>query len=330
VLKRIVDFEVAPPPPRDSRGLIALGISALVHAFLVLLFIFGIPTSAPREAQNAAETAAQPLAMQPPSAKPLPALKKNQPQPPESPQPPPPPPPPLKEVELGPDSKKPDAPAKEAAAKQTVPDQADPTAAKQPTPVPKPPAADQPKPLDAQPPAPQRIQVPRPGDYTALGAVPLPTTSPWGPPKLDSASGALPTDATAAPAATSMGRVGLTNHDPKKWEKSFDDETSGQCVAIPDLGRNPDGSPVLAAVNGRILDSDGRTALGGAHLQIVGTQFGTFTQGNGQYRLEFDPKLLQKCRVQYVHVEAAGHASQDLKLAIGPKVISDDVILHRH
>ncbi len=117
----------------------------------------------------------------------------------------------MKEVELGPDSKKPDAPAKEASAKAPVPDPSDAANAKEPTPVAKPPASEQPKPPDVQPPAPQKIEMPRPGDYTAIGRIPMPTTSPWGPPKLDSASGSPPPDVSAAPSASSMGRVGLAS-----------------------------------------------------------------------------------------------------------------------
>ncbi|MGH7593137.1 MAG: hypothetical protein ACRELE_04720, partial [Gemmatimonadales bacterium] len=205
----------------------------------------------------------------------------------------------MKEVELGPNSKQPDAPAKEAAAKQSDAEPANTAAAPTPTPVPPvPPPVTPPPRTDPQPAAPQRIRIPAPGDYTGAGAIPMPSTSPWGPPKLDSASGA-PASAPAEPAASAMGRTGLSNPDPQKWQNSFDDETSGRCVEVPDLGRNPDGTPVLATVIGRVLDTDGRTPLSGAHLQIMGTSFNTFSDSRGEYRLEFDPKLLAKCRKQY-------------------------------
>ena len=127
-----------------------------------------------------------------------------------------------------------------------------------------------------------------------------------------------------------MGRTGLSNLDPHKWQNSFDDETAGRCVDIPDLGKNPDGTPVLAAVIGRVLDTDGKTPLSGAHLQIMGTTFGTFSDMHGEYRLEFDPKLLEKCRKQYVVVVAPGYRGETLTLFIGPKVRSDDVVLRHH
>lgn len=330
VLKRIVDFEVAPPIRKDSRALVALGTSAILHTLILLFVIFGIPVSSgSAPGQSASAIAPQPIALRPPSAKARPLPKQDKPPAPEAPKPPPPPPPPMQEVELGPDSKKPDAPAKEAAAKPAVADIANPANAKRPDPTNTPPATDQPKPPEAQPAAPQRIQVPRPGDYTGAGQIPIPSTSPWGPPKLDSASGAPPSE-MAATSTSAMGRAGLTNTDPKKWENSFDNETAGRCVAIPDLGKNSDGSPVLASVIGRILDTDGRSPMPGAHLQIMGTQFGTFTGNNGEYRLDFDPHLLEKCRVQYVTVVAPGYRLESLKLSIGPRVRSDDVILRKH
>jgi outer membrane biosynthesis protein TonB len=319
------------PARRDSRLSIALLTSAAVHLAVVLLLIFGLPHGTQTQPAHATAVAT-PISFE----HPLPKIsKKQQAKPREQPKaqpqpPPPPPPPPMKEVELGPKSTKPDAPAKEAAAKKSDPEKSTPVAANTPAPVPAetpPPPA--PPPPAPQPPAPQRIQLPRAGDYTALGAIPRPTTSPWGPPKLDSASGAPP-PSTIRATTGSMGRSGITSPDPQKWENSFDEETSGQCPEIPDNGRNPDGTPVLSSVLGRVLDTDGRTPMAGAHLQIVGTPFSTFSDEQGEYRLSFDPHLLQKCRKQYVEVVAPGYRNQLLTLMIGPRVRSDDVVLHHH
>ena len=116
--------------------------------------------------------------------------------------------------------------------------------------------------------------------------------------------------------------------DSRDWRPSFP-EAAGKCVEIPDLGRNPDGSPVLATVLGRVYEADGRTPLIGAHLQIMGTTFVTFSGPSGDYRLEFDPRLLERCRVQYVRVAAEGYDGRMLTLSIGRKVRSDDVLLRR-
>jgi hypothetical protein len=129
--------------------------------------------------------------------------------------------------------------------------------------------------------------------------------------------------------AGAMGRVGMSaSPDTRDWRPSFPD-AAGRCVDIPDLGNNPDGSPILASVLGRVYEADGRTPLIGAHLQIVGTRFVTFSSGTGDYKLEFDPKLLERCRVQYVRVSADGYDGRMLTLSIGRKIRSDDVLLRR-
>jgi hypothetical protein len=105
---------------------------------------------------------------------------------------------------------------------------------------------------------------------------------------------------------------------------------SGQCAEIPELGKKPDGSPVLATVIGRVLAADGRTPMGGVRLQIQGTQSGTWSDPTGEYRLAFDPHLLAKCRKLYVVVDSPGYATQILTLMIGPRVRADDVVMRKH
>lgn len=124
-----------------------------------------------------------------------------------------------------------------------------------------------------------------------------------------------------------MGRSGISGTDGRSWRPSFE-EAAGSCPEVPDLGVNPDGSPVLASVVGYVFDERGNP-LANAHLQIVGAPFTAFSDRNGGYRLEFDPKMLGKCRVQYVRVQADGFRGQTLVLAVGRSVRSDDVILKR-
>jgi hypothetical protein len=124
-----------------------------------------------------------------------------------------------------------------------------------------------------------------------------------------------------------MGRIGVGNTDSRGWRQSFP-QASGQCVEIPDLGLNADGTPVLASVIGVVRDNRGRP-LPGAHLQIMGAPFATFSDGAGRYRLEFDPRLLERCRTQVVRVRADGFRDQTLNLGIGRRVVSDDVVLRR-
>jgi hypothetical protein len=107
--------------------------------------------------------------------------------------------------------------------------------------------------------------------------------------------------------------------------------TTDSCVEIPDLGKHPDGSPVLPALVGRVLDFDGHSPLVGAHLQITGTRFGTFSDRSGEYRLVFDPRTIDWCRKQHVQVIAPGHSDAMFALVVvGPGVRIADIILRKH
>lgn len=304
--------------PRRAKGTLVgpLGVSAIVHLTIVLFLL--------KHAGKASTTALAPL-QQPPSVEPIalpplpPPAPRREPKPEEQ-TPPPPPTPPQQEVILGPDAKKPADVPKEATPPpaQTAPAPVEPTPpATQPAPTPK--VAPEPE----APPA-AGMHIPRVGELAGRSVVVPPQPS-----DVDGIRRSLagPPAEVAAP-STAMGRRGLSRPDDAEWRPSFP-EAAGQCVEIPDLGRNPDGSPVLATVLGRVYDSDHRTPLAGAYLQIVGTAYSTWTDGNGDYRLEFDPRLLERCRIQYVRVIADGHQNEMLMLAIGPKVRSDDVVMRR-
>lgn len=221
---------------------------------------------------------------------------------------------------LGPDSRRPDAP---------VPQEAGPV---EPEPEINPPAAPEPPRPEEAPPAEQRraARIPTAFDYTAYAMSRLrPPTSAFGGADSDG-SDAKPTPAgerVVTPGANGQVGIGSTP-DTRDWRPSFP-EAAGRCVEIPDLGRNDDGSPVLATVLGRVYEADGRTPLIGAHLQIVGTSFVAFSNKSGDYTLQFDPKLLERCRVQYVRVSAEGYDGRMLTLSIGRKIRSDDVLLRR-
>ena len=171
-------------------------------------------------------------------------------------------------------------------------------------------------------------RIPRAEETGQTGRLQTPT-SPWGPSRtvLDPgpAGGAASAPATAS--AGAMGRAGVSKVDGRAWQQSFP-EAAGRCVEMPDFGTNPDGSPVLASVLGIVKDDKG-FPLPNAHLQLVGHTYSTFTDRQGRYRLEFNPKLLERCRVQYIRVSADGYSGANLVLAIGRQVLSDDVILRR-
>ncbi len=311
-------FEVEPQLER-GRNWPALVASAAFHLVVILLLLFGIPSpAAPTRHLPPGGQAPQPVVFAMPQRKPA------------APRPPPPEPraqpkPPPREQILGPDSKKPADIPKQAA--RTAPADQTPPATPQPAPEQQQPAATPPAaPQPAPTPSNSVLRIPRPGDYLGGRGIVAPTPSPFPP-----ASAAAPSTASAAPRETmlGMGRLGMSSAAKEQFENSFDDETQGRCVDVPDLGKNPDGSPVLAAVTGTVYEEDGITPLPNAHLQIIGYPFSTFSDASGNYRLEFDPSTLAHCRSQYVVVDAAGHKSQTLMLAVGPDVVSPPIRLKR-
>lgn len=307
-----------------------------MHGAIVLWLVFR-PASAsslpPLERQPGEEQRQIALA---PEAKPTPLPSAPQPEPPRAESPPPAEPPrqpqpepPRDATPLGPDSKNPDAlvPKEAGPEKPPIdPDQMDVNKPEPPAKVETPPAEPEATPA-AAPRAIRRIATA--SDLARRSTTPLglPSENNGLPRDLREAGAAEGSTAIASSVGT-MGRVGPSSPDNRDWRPSFP-EAAGRCVEIPDLGTNPDGTPVLATVIGRVLQDDQRTPLAGAHLQIVGTTFGTFSNSSGDYRLEFDPKLLERCRVQYVRVVREGFSGQLLTLAIGQRIASDDVVLRR-
>jgi hypothetical protein len=93
--------------------------------------------------------------------------------------------------------------------------------------------------------------------------------------------------------------------------------------------RDSTGQPQYGTVTGKIYRQDNGRPLGGAHLQMLGTPYVTFTDGAGEYRFRFDLSLVDNCRTQYVRVTAAGYESRLLVLVVGPNAVSEDVALKR-
>jgi hypothetical protein len=306
---------------------------------IVLWLIFwpapasSLPTLERRAGEERREIALAPEANStpPPSApQPAPETPPAESPRPQEPQPPPPPEPPRDATPLGPDSKNPDALVPKEAGPPKPPIDPDLMDVNKPEPPPTkvetPPAQPEATP-EAAPKAIRRIATA--SDMVRSNTAPLGLPAQRNGIARDLREEGTTTGSTAiASSVGTMGRVGPSSPDNRDWRPSFP-EAAGRCVEIPDLGTNPDGTPVLATVIGRVLQDDQRTPLAGAHLQIVGTTFGTFSNSNGDYRLEFDPKLLERCRVQYVRVVREGFSGQLLTLAIGQRIASDDVVLRR-
>jgi hypothetical protein len=105
-------------------------------------------------------------------------------------------------------------------------------------------------------------------------------------------------------------------------------ENPERCIPHPVAPRDSAGTPEFGTVVGRIFRQDNGRPLAGAHLQMIGTPYVTFTDGTGEYRFKFDLALMDNCRTQYVRVSAAGYESRLLVMVIGPNR-SEDVRLRR-
>ena len=105
-------------------------------------------------------------------------------------------------------------------------------------------------------------------------------------------------------------------------------DNSERCVPRPAAPRDSAGPTQFGTVVGRIFRQDNGRPLAGAHLQMIGTPYVTFTDESGEYRFRFDLALMENCRTQYVKVSAAGYESRLLVLVVGPNR-SEDVRLRR-
>ena len=111
--------------------------------------------------------------------------------------------------------------------------------------------------------------------------------------------------------------------------ESYIPERPDKCVPTP---KPPSDSPApvrYGTVEGRIFRQDGGRPLAGAHLQMLGTPYVAFTDGDGEYRFRFDLSLMDNCRTQYVRVTAKGYESRLLVLLVGANVRSEDVHLQK-
>ena len=102
-----------------------------------------------------------------------------------------------------------------------------------------------------------------------------------------------------------------------------------KCIPKQPAPRDSAAEPVFGVVVGRIFRQDNGKPLSGAHLQMLGTPYVTFTDDQGEYRFRFDMSLVDNCRTQYVRVTAPGYESRLLVLMVGANVRSDDVILKK-
>ena len=102
-----------------------------------------------------------------------------------------------------------------------------------------------------------------------------------------------------------------------------------RCIPKPSAPADSAGAVQYGTVVGKIYRKDNGGPLAGAHLQMLGTPYVTFTDDAGEYRFRFDMALVDNCRTQYVKVTAPGYESRLLVLVVGLNVRSEDVVLRR-
>jgi hypothetical protein len=102
-----------------------------------------------------------------------------------------------------------------------------------------------------------------------------------------------------------------------------------KCIPQQPPAADSAGPTQFGVVTGRIYRQDNGRPLVGAHLQMLGTPYVTFTDQVGEYRFRFDLSLVDNCRTQYVRVTASGYESRLLVLVVGPNVRSEDVLLKK-
>jgi hypothetical protein len=102
-----------------------------------------------------------------------------------------------------------------------------------------------------------------------------------------------------------------------------------RCIPHPVAPRDSSTPIQFGVVQGRIFRQNDGRPLAGAHLQLLGTPYVTFTDDQGEYQFRFDLSLVDNCRTQYVRVSAPGYESRLLVLVVGQNVRSEDVLLRK-
>lgn len=103
-----------------------------------------------------------------------------------------------------------------------------------------------------------------------------------------------------------------------------------RCIPKEPAAHDSAGGTQFGVAVGKIFRKDDGKPLSGAHLQMLGTPYVTFTDQGGEYRFRFDLALVDNCRTQYVRVTAPGYESRLLVLMVGANVRSEDVLLKRN
>ena len=292
---------MAPSPPQ--RPWISLALSAALHAALVVLAVQLTRERVPASPEGRQAEATEPQRQVEMVYLPPPPAPKVEPPPPPEPKPKPPPPPP-------------------------------------PAPPPTPPRASAPPPKKEQrtpepdanaPPEAARTKGEEPTKDERAGGEPNATA--------EARSGTpVPAENVAVTMESEAKRIfGRTRLGPspgagplasRPMEAYLPDHPERCTPKQPEL-RDSAAAIQYGVVTGKIYRQDDGRPLAGAHLQMLGTPYVSFTDDDGEYHFRFDLSLVDNCRTQYVRVTAPGYESRLLVLMVGANVQSDDVLLKK-
>ena len=286
-------------PPSPQRPWISLGLSAALHAAILTLAVYltrePVQPPAADHSPQAAEAAreVQMVYLPPPPAAKTPP-----------PAPPPPPPPPQQQ------------PPPQPPPQQSAP----PPAKEQRTPEP-----DANAPPEAKRSEGQEDDDPSGGERT--GANDPKEGSPA--PATEDAPATMESEARRIFGRPRLGTEPGAGPRASRPMEAYLPDRPERCIPKPAVPRDSAAAPQYGVVTGKIFRQDNGRPLAGAHLQMLGTPFVSFTTDDGEYHFRFDLSLVDNCRTQYVRVTAPGYESRLLVLMVGPNVRSEDVLLKK-
>jgi outer membrane biosynthesis protein TonB len=288
-------------PPSRQRPWISLGLSAALHAAILTLAVYLTrepvqPPAADRSPQAEAAREVQMVYLPPP-----PAVKT----PPPAPEPPPPLPPTPPPQQQPPPQRSAPPPAKEQR-------------------TPEPDANAPPEATRAEGQEPENDD-PAGGERTGANDPKEGSRAP----ATENAAATMESEARRIFGRPRLGTQPGAGPRASRPMESYLPDRPERCVPKLAAPRDSAAAPQYGVVTGKIFRQDNGRPLAGAHLQMLGTPFVSFTSDEGEYRFRFDLSLVDNCRTQYVRVTAPGYESRLLVLMVGPNVKSDDVLLKR-
>jgi hypothetical protein len=166
----------------------------------------------------------------------------------------------------------------------------------------------------AKPPSSDQPKAPEPEKKELASAQPAPGATEVKPPS--NAEESAPKRDLVSEARRLFGQklsTGDSSGAGEAWSPTF-----GKKRNCPTEEEIRDSGSTLTTMTGRVYGERRGTPLANVHLQILGTPYEAFTDGQGVYVLRFAASLVANCRIQTVRVSLAGYPMPDLSLGLFP------------